>query len=459
MSEHPSTSHGFDNLEFQRTKRGHRMLCRGGYDYIWKRNNKDGSEIWRCTKKKTKCNAILKVSPPPFTILHETIHNHSSKDHAVIEIERQMQLCTEAVKNNINKPVPKIFEESMEALADKGINLLSPLPKFNNIKNKLYNQRNKALGAKKLNFKNATILELPKKYEDLLFADYTYKNKRIIIFAKKEMTKYLKESKRFFVDGTFKICPNGFHQVYTFHADIGSNEEYVNIVPVLYALLPDRKQVTYEILFEMIKSQVQEWEPTHISMDFEVTAILAIKGLFPEVKIVGCFFHFSRSLWRKAKQLGVIKSRLGRIHVKLCTVLSHLPLNLLDDGWLYVMGESPNNAEITKFNDYFVQTWLQHPVLSKVWNTFNESHRTNNMVESWNGRVKKIMPLKPNIGQFLSGVEKDAKFYYNKINQSGPIQISKRKKESMQINDRINNTIQELLTGQISIGHCLEKLR
>ena len=241
------------------------------------------------------------------------------------------------------------------------------------------------------------------------------------------MIKYLKESKHFFIDGTYKICVKCFHQVYTIHADIGSNAEYVNVVPVLYALLPDRKEETYEIVFKIIKSRIQEWEPTRISMDFEVSAILALKLMFPDVKIVGCYFHFCRCLWRKAKQFGVTKSKLGRIHVSLCTAMSHLPQHLLDDGWLYVMGESPNTPEVTLFNDYFVQTWLQHSVLSSTWSTYNQSHRTNNMVESWNARIRQIIPLKPNIAQFLHGVEKDVHFYCNKINQPGNVTISKRK--------------------------------
>ncbi|XP_053618345.1 uncharacterized protein LOC128679882 [Plodia interpunctella] len=214
---------------------------------------------------------------------------------------------------------------------------MTPLPKFDNIKKKLYKIRNKSQGAKKLIFHEACDLKVPKMYDKLLFAEYNDKNKRILVFAKKEMIKYLKESTRFLVDGTFKICPKCFCQVYTIHADIGSNKEYVNVVPVLYALLPDKTRATYEILFEMIKSQVKDWQPTQISMDFEVTAISAIKDFFPEVKIVGCYFHYSRSLWRKAKQIGVVKLKLGKIHVKLCTVLSHLPPDLLDEGWLYVM--------------------------------------------------------------------------------------------------------------------------
>ncbi|XP_047037258.1 uncharacterized protein LOC124642701 [Helicoverpa zea] len=313
-----TTSACFFEPTFQTTKRGGRMLCRAGYTYIMKRVNKDASELWRCTNKnKAKCNATIKFKVNPYVILHETVHNHAPKDEAELTIEGEMNICSERVQKNINVPVTQIFEESLQTLQDKGLNFLKPLPNFRNIKNKLYRVRNKSQGVTKLQFHKACDLEVPTN-QNLLFAEYKDKKKRILVFAKKEMIKYLKESSKYFMDGTFKICPKCFCQVYTLHADIGSNEEYVNVVPVLYALLPDKTRATYEILFQMIKSQVKEWKPTHISMDFEVSAILAIRNLFPDVKIVGCYFHFNRSLWRKAKQLGLNKSKLSMIHVKLC---------------------------------------------------------------------------------------------------------------------------------------------
>ncbi|KAF9411155.1 hypothetical protein HW555_010017 [Spodoptera exigua] len=454
MSGHPSASHGEPStVVFQKTKRGRQMLCRAGYNYVLKRTNKDGSDLW------SKCNATLKVKPNPFIILHETSHNHPPRGEADMEIDREMYLCTETLQKNINKPVTQIYGDAVQNLINKGIDLLNPLPQFDNIKKKLYKLRNESQGAKKINFHKACELEVPKRYEDLLFAEYKENQKRILIFAKKEMVKYLKKSTKYLIDGTFKICPKCFCQVYTIHADIGSNQEYANVVPVLYALLPDKTRATYEILFQMIKSQVKEWQPTEISMDFEVTAILAIKDLFPEVKILGCYFHFNRCLWRKAKQLGVVKSKLGVIHVKLCTQLAHLPPDFLDEGWLYVMSESPNNMEVTKFNDYFVQTWLEHEVLSKTWNIYKQCDRTNNMVESWNAKIKKIIPEKPNIAQFLNGIKKDANFYFSKSNRPGDIQISKRKIDTIEMNQRIHNIIQQLLSGSITVGHCLEKLR
>lgn len=148
------------------------------------------------------------------------------------------------------------------------------------------------------------------------------------------MRKYLSTAKHFFCDGTFKLCQKNFYQLYTIHADLGSNDDFVNVVPVLYALLPSKNQNTYETLFNLIKSQVPEWIPEKNTVDFELSTILAIRKIFPNAKINGCFYHFSKCLWKKSKQLGLSKTNLGRIHTKLCVALAHLPPELLDDGWL-----------------------------------------------------------------------------------------------------------------------------
>lgn len=135
-----------------------------------------------------------------------------------------------------------------------------------------------------------------------------------------------------------------------------------------------------------------------MTMDFEVSSIQAVKHYFPGVKIVGCFYHFKKSLWRKAKELGVDKTQPGKDHVQLCSALSHLPLDMVTDGWLYVMEESPISAEITNFNDYFVQTWLENSTLAG-----------NNAVEQWNSHIRKYIKPKPNIAELLQGLVKDMK--------------------------------------------------
>jgi hypothetical protein len=92
----------------------------------------------------------------------------------------------------------------------------------------------------------------------MLFADYQHRKQRILICADDKLKKNMGTCKHFYMDGTFKICPKSFYQLYTIHAEIGSNQDYLNIIPIIYALLPDKKITTYELLFELIKSYIPE---------------------------------------------------------------------------------------------------------------------------------------------------------------------------------------------------------
>jgi len=43
-----------------------------------------------------------------------------------------------------------------------------------------------------------------------------------------------------------------------------------------------------------------KFTPEVIMLDFEVGLRNALKEAFPDIKLSGCFFHFSKALWDKA---------------------------------------------------------------------------------------------------------------------------------------------------------------
>ena len=63
-------------------------------------------------------------------------------------------------------------------------------------------------------------------------------------------------------------------------------------LPLLYSLLPNKKQEAYEKLFRVVQQHVQR-KPTFITIDFEKAAENAFATVFPQSKILGCFFHFN----------------------------------------------------------------------------------------------------------------------------------------------------------------------
>lgn len=63
----------------------------------------------------------------------------------------------------------------------------------------------------------------------------------------------------FLFDGTFKSCSSLFCQLYTIHVDSGSTEERTNIIPAVYALLPDKKEATYKRFFFLLKNKIKNF--------------------------------------------------------------------------------------------------------------------------------------------------------------------------------------------------------
>ena len=51
----------------------------------------------------------------------------------------------------------------------------------------------------------------------------------------------------------------------------------------------------------MNKNSSKLIEPTHISSDFELAAINAIKEVFNNTEVQGCYFHLVQNMWKHLK--------------------------------------------------------------------------------------------------------------------------------------------------------------
>lgn len=244
------------------------------------------------------------------TILKATDHNHEG-DLTNNEILLNLNDCEDQVKHNLAAFVSSLYFDTIERIEEKGLNFVANIPRFQSVKNKLYRKRNKSLGVQRISFNNMANTVVPEQFQDILLAD-RIGDQRILVFAHHNMREIIAHSNRFFCDGTFKTCVRKFYQLFTIHVDIGSTKYHTNIIPTIYALLPNRTVATYETLFCLIKNQIPEWNPETITCDFEKPLIQALQHEFPNIKIVGCYTHFKRYLWRKAETLSLTKSKLGK---------------------------------------------------------------------------------------------------------------------------------------------------
>ena len=122
---------------------------------------------------------------------------------------------------------------------------------------------------------------------------------RIFIFGTNQSLQLLSQSQNWFGDGTFKVCPQIFFQIYTIHAQINGR-----ILPCIYALLPNKTEETYTRLFREVEQHVAN-SPTDILMDFERAALNSVGQVYPNTEFKGCFYHFSSNIWKHIQNLGL----------------------------------------------------------------------------------------------------------------------------------------------------------
>lgn len=137
--------------------------------------------------------------------------------------------------------------------------------------------------------------------EQFLLADSRPSNERILIFGRPLGLKLLKDSMFWYMDGTFKVAPTLFCQV-----SVILVEFLGGVHSAIYSLLPNKKETTYEKLFNMIHTLQSDLKPQSIACDFELGAITAIKNSFEDVNIFGCYFHLSQNFLKKNWRLTFI---------------------------------------------------------------------------------------------------------------------------------------------------------
>lgn len=380
--------------------------------------------------------------------------NHAKNELAMSIVHMKDEASTSS------DSMPVIYKNNVKSLYDKGIHLVTDVPPFSSVKCSLYSARNRTLQMDKTVFKKPSDVKVPAPFENFKVADYDYEDTRILVFCSDEAKQLLGEVKECFCDGTFKSAPKPFYQLFIIYGDLGSSSATTNVVPLFFVLMSDKKESTYSALFDVLHARFPEWKLEKIHLDFEVATSNALRIIFPNIKIKKCYYHFTNSLWRKAKSLG-IKTKLYRRIVGLCTALPLLPESHVKGGWDYIQLQCADlkNNKINTFIAYMKRTWLKSDTCIREWCVSNERHRTNNVAESYNSVInRKINKSYVTINKLLHVLRDDITVDLTN-NRTANFSLKERKHSEIEKDNVILNTQMQLLHNQITIGHFLEILR
>ncbi|KAB0796844.1 hypothetical protein PPYR_10905 [Photinus pyralis] len=216
---------------------------------------------------------------------------------------------------------------------------------------------------------------------------------RIFMFGTEQNLNILEQHRHWFVDGTFKVAPELFLQVFTIHALVENT-----CMPLVYVLLQDKSEMSYVRVFQKLLDLKITLNPISVTSDFEKAIHNAVSRVFDEVQIVGCLFHLGQSLWRRVQLCNLTEDYLNNEnvsqHTKMLLSLSFVPPNDVIMAFEELVENCPNTLD--PIVDYWEDTYIgrlrrnrrgdpRFPIA--IWNVYNRVAdrlpRTNNSVEGW----------------------------------------------------------------------------
>lgn len=415
----------FQALEFIKNQKNNDMLIINGKYTLSKdgKPNKDGSTRWKCTNRDS-CTATVTLSADKNKILRESVHKCVTREDKTII----MQLLSDIKKEvcyNLN-PIEQIFEGMLNEFVDRNSDLPAyNIPTYNSVKSSLYRARKLFLESDKLVFKKPEDFKVPKGLSKKMFILEDGNEEKIIVMCSLKMIEIIKStgSISYYGDGTFRTCPKPFYQLYILHLDVYSDDKSINVYPVIYAFLPNKSQKTYTRLFELIKNKLQA-RILFFKCDYEIAQINAIRSTYEDIKVSGCYQHFNKAVWKKAKDYELAKKRSsnnllyksGRSIVRICSYFVLLPSTHMEQAWQAIINAAPDSPNMHRFLEYFENQWynMDHNLISCA----NDVHRTTNSCEGYHRKLNSRLPKSPNIFLVFKSLLKEANYYDRKITRS-----------------------------------------
>ena len=260
------------------------------------------------------------------------------------------------------------------------------------------------------------------------------------IFSTEEDYLMLEGCRECYMDATYSCCPGPYKQYFTIHANVRG--QVIQIVSVLmtgenifnhvkvykkrnhfkrkiempfyndvYIFLVGKTEEMYRDVFAVVKAKVlqvtgREWRPTSVICDFEQALHRALNVELPNCSILGCYFHYCQSLWKKTRNLGLEEAYRGDEEttkvVRRAMSIGFLPVGEIDGGFAHLRRRGGTvqavqaNPQLDVFLDYVERNYINGNTFPKaLWNVHNRTmiNRTNNHCEGYYSKFNKIVTI------------------------------------------------------------------
>ena len=270
--------------------------------------------------------------------------------------------------------------------------------------------------------------------ESMLVYDNEGTERRVVILATETNLLLLQRSPSWYVDATFRVCPQLFYQLLVIHAEIPNHQGGAPwVFPCVYMLLTSKDTDIYLEGFTFLKS-LYDFAPQTIMVDFEMALRNSLSQVFPSAVVDGCYFHFCQAVLRWVRENGLKKSYDDginnpltnswtpgpvRVWIRRLMQLAFLPVDDVVPSFIELLDLIPADLGLDDFLNYFMTTWVQGVSTARStkparfppqsWNLVERTNcnlnKTNNYAEAFNRKFAAMVGhAHPTIWNFLQAV-------------------------------------------------------
>lgn len=274
--------------------------------------------------------------------------------------------------------------------------------------------------------------------DDFLICFTKFNSKAVLLFGTPWNLTRLAQCSCWIMDGTFKVVPSIFRQLYVIHGLIKTSSASIT-TPLVYCLMTDKSEDCYsQMVYELLKKSCElgiELKPETIITDFEAASVKAFKQYLPNVNYKGCFFHFSQNIWRRI-QKEKLSTKYGtdtnfEFQIKQLKCLAYLTPEEIPICYQELVRNAHGDA--LKIYSYISDVYIygrKKNVNSRQWNPRFKPEFwsiisnlelnlpiTQNGVESWHNRLNHLIGMHPGTYSLINELKKEYVFMKNKIEQ------------------------------------------
>ena len=408
------------------SKRGEKTFLYHNFEYFRERVNANGTTSWRCCQyQRLSCKARLLACGLRVVDDRQPDHVHAGNistslaRKAVGDMKNRMEELTATPSLVHGAVLPTVTPSVLMALP-KRATVLRTLRRYRLKKTVAANG-----GVDLPALPKDLLFNIPDRFSRFILFDSGPADNRIIILGSNVLLDGLARADVWLADGTFKVVPGLFFQLFSIHFSFGAG---INPAAV-YCLLTNKTAETYARFLHQLSLLIPTADPKNILVDFEKASMNAFQEAYPNSHVTGCYFHLCQSVLRKVNEIGLKiayeADDIVRGYVRCIPALAFVPPEDVQEAFDLLADDKPEVDHIDELLTFFEHTYIRGrrlrgrgeaygPALFSIdlWNqhagTVDGIARTNNSVEGWHHSLQSLFQCHhPTLWTFMDGVSKD----------------------------------------------------